>query len=282
MASALKIRNIDFEFPDDMAWNWNPGNPSWGNVGHFISFMAPGFERYFIKAIRLSIPQIKDPAVAEEADLFCKQEGQHAKHHQAHIAMLTRKYPGLKQVMDDVTRSYDELYKNESLEFHLAYAAVVEATFSPVAKFVVGNRDYLFRDTDPRMASFILWHLMEEYEHRSAALNIYNAVVGSYWYRLRMAPRVVKHLMTTVEMVARECNACVPVAEQGLPMNHVDGEFMKDIPLRNKMSALWDLWLTVLPFHNPDHVKQPEWTRQWFEAESNGVDMRSYYPLVSR
>lgn len=282
MTSQLKIRNIDFEFPDDMVWNWNPGNPSWGNTGHFISFMAPGFERYFIKAIRKAIPQIKDPAIAEEADLFCKQEGQHARHHQAHVAMLAKKYPGLKQVMDDVTKAYDELYQNETMEFHLAYAAVVEATFSPLAKFVVGNRSYLYKDTDPRMASFIMWHFMEEYEHRSSALKIYDAVVGSYWYRLRMAPKVVKHLMMCVEMIEQGCNACVPTADMGTRMDHRAGEFMKEIPLRNKMSTLWDLLLTVLPYHNPDHVKQPEWVTQWFAAENGGMDMRRYYPLVAK
>lgn len=281
MGCQLKIRNIDWQFPDDVAWNWNPGCPSWGNVGHYIGFMAPGFERYFIKSIRKAIPLMTDPAVAEEADLFCKQEGLHAKYHYALITTLCKKYPGLKQVMDDITREYDQLFEQESLDFHLAYAAVVEATFSPLAKFVAGNRHLLFRDTDPRIASFIMWHLMEEYEHRSSALNIYNHVVGSYGYRLRKAPQVVKHLMHCVDIIEQGCNAAVPPRDIGAPMDRNQAEYLEDIPLRHKLSTAFDLFCTLFPFHNPDNVAQPEWVKQWFEAERSGVDMRNYYPTLA-
>jgi len=281
MASGLKVRNIDWQFPDDVVWNWNPGNPSWGNLGHFIGFMAPGFERYFIKSIRKAIPLMADPAVQEEADLFCKQEGLHAKHHQSLIATLCKKYPGLKQVMDDITREYDLLFESETLEFHLAYAAVVEATFSPLAKFVAHNRQVLFRDTDPRIASFILWHLMEEYEHRSSALNIYNHVVGSYLYRLRKAPKVIKHLIHCVDIIERGCNAAVPVQDMGTSMDHMNPVYLQDVSLGSKLSTAFDLFCTLFPMHHPDRVKQPEWVKQWFEAENNGVDMRTYYPTVA-
>ena len=277
MSSTLKIRNIDFQFPDDMPWNWNPGNPGWGNAGLFFCFVAPGFERYFIKAIRQAIPRITNPAVAEEADLFCKQEGQHAKHHQAHIAMLTRRYPALKQLASDIVQSYDQLYENESPEFHLAYAAVVEATFSPLTKFVIENRHYLFRNADTRMASFLVWHLMEEYEHRSSALNIYNNVVGSYWYRLRKAPQVIKHLMGVVQLIETHCNACVPIHDMGAPMNCHDQSFLNEIPLLRKIGMLWNLTCTLLPYHNPDHVAQPEWVKHWFADEAAGRDMTLYY-----
>lgn len=277
MSSALKIRQIDFQFPDDMPWNWNPGNPGWGNAGLFFCFTAPGFERYFIKAIRQAIPRIKDPAIAEEADLFCKQEGQHSRHHQAHINMLTQRYPGLKKIMTDIVQSYDELYAKESLEFHLAYAAVVEATFSPLTKFVVENREHLFVNADTRMASFLIWHLMEEYEHRSSALNIYNDVVGSYWYRLRKAPQIIKHLMSVVQLIEQACNSCVPPQEMGLPMNSNDHSFLQTIPLSRKLGMAWDLACTLLPYHNPDNVTQPEWLKQWFADEAAGVDMTNYY-----
>ncbi|MBK8675988.1 MAG: metal-dependent hydrolase [Cellvibrionales bacterium] len=277
MSSTLKIRNIDFQFPDDTPWNWNPGNPGWGNAGLFFCFVAPGFERYFIKAIRQAIPRIKNPAVAEEADLFCKQEGQHARHHQAHIAMLTQRYPELKQVMTDIMHSYDELYENESLEFHLAYAAVVEATFSPLTNFVIENRHHLFKETDTRMASFLMWHLMEEYEHRSSALNIYNDVVGSYWYRLRKAPQVIRHLMSGIELIETRCNACIPAHDVGVPMNHRDQRFLREIPLMSKIKMLLELSCTLFPYHNPDHVTQPEWGKRWFADEAAGKDMTIYY-----
>ena len=41
----------------------------------------------------------------------------------------------------------------------------------------------------------LLWHFVEEVEHRSSALVIYDAAVGDSWYRIRALPGIVRHLM---------------------------------------------------------------------------------------
>ncbi|MCB1615918.1 MAG: metal-dependent hydrolase, partial [Pseudomonadales bacterium] len=132
----LKIRNIDFQFDADTPYYWNPKHIYWGNFVNFVTLVAPGFEKYFIKAIRSAIPLINNPLVAEEADKFCRQEAQHSRHHIAHLKVLLNRYPGLEQVFDDVNRSYAALYQNHSMHFHLGYAAVVELCFGPLAKFI--------------------------------------------------------------------------------------------------------------------------------------------------
>jgi len=92
---------------------------------------------------------------------------------------------------------------------------------------------------------------------------------------------VVKHLMHCIDVIEQGCNAAVPAADIGAPMNRHAHGFLADIPLGIKLKTLFDLLLTLLPFHNPDNVEQPEWVRQWFEADSNGVDMRTYYPTMN-
>src|SRR5512139_207944 len=123
MTSKLKVRSIDFQFTDDIPLHWNGRNPGWATAFHYLCFMAPGFERYFVRAIGMAIPKIENPAIAEDARRFCRQEGLHAKHHAAHVKMLARKYPGLDEVAREVSAWYDRLFESESLELHLAYAA---------------------------------------------------------------------------------------------------------------------------------------------------------------
>ena len=75
-----------------------------------------------------------DPAVAAEAEAFLRQEALHARAHRDHVAALTKQYPGLAEVSAEIERRFDHLLETRSLAFHLAYAADIEATFTPMFK----------------------------------------------------------------------------------------------------------------------------------------------------
>jgi predicted metal-dependent hydrolase len=274
--SDITVRKIDFCFDDDIPFQSVPGNPRWGNFVNYISLIAPAFERYFIKATRDALPDIKDEKVRRDADLFCKQEAQHSKQHLAHLQLLTKQYPGLQETHDAIMASYDKLYQENSQDFHLAYAATVELCLGPMARFVVENRDALFAGGDSRIASFILWHFIEEFEHRNAAIDIYNAVRGSWTYRLRCVPAIGKHL----EEIER-------ITKEGLK-KHVGLENVSETsgcfaPVsRSKVLKVQYDWLcTLLPYHKPDNIRTPAWVQQWHRDEQSGQDMRRYYSAAN-
>ncbi|CAH0992363.1 hypothetical protein SIN8267_02482 [Sinobacterium norvegicum] len=153
----------------------------------------------------------------------------------------------------------------------------MELCFGPFAQFVVDNRETLFVDADPRVASFFLWHMVEEFEHRNAAIDIYNDVVGSYWFRLKTVPKVIKHLAeinTIIETAFQQ--HCPP--QTGQVALWKTAPFFKHVPLKNRMSTLYQLSCTLLPYHRPDSLRQPEWVGQWVADEAAGVDMTTYYP----
>lgn len=275
-----KVRKIDFHFEPDIPFQFNPANPHWSNFANFISLIAPGFERYFIKAIRQSMDQIKDPAVKREAEWFCLQEGQHARQHLAHAKMLTDRYPKLQATIDAINASYEQLFNSESIAFHLSYAATVELGFGPSAKFMINNRKTLFGNGDTRISSFILWHLVEEFEHRNAAYDVFNDIVGSYWYRLKTAPKVFKHLMDIEKIVRAGLTEAVPAGDYIDSPCEVKNCF-DAVPFSQKMSYLYDIVCTFLPYHKPDSIQEPAWVSKWFADEAAGVDMRRYYPDIS-
>lgn len=83
--------------------------------------------------------------------------------------------------------SFEQLYSCQTLPFHLAYIASIEATFPPLFRFMIEQREHLYNG-DCRVASLFLRHYVEEIEHRSSADIIFDGVVGNRWYRLRALP----------------------------------------------------------------------------------------------
>jgi predicted metal-dependent hydrolase len=275
--SQLKVRKINFTFENDMPFQSCPNNPYWGNFVNFITLIGPGFERYFIKAIREAMPQIRDGSVKADADLFCQQEAQHARAHLAHLKVLTNKYPGLEETAKAVTASYERLLATRPLQFHLGYAATVELGFGPSAKFMINHRDELFAGGDARIASFILWHLVEEFEHRNAAYDVYKDVVGSYFYRLRTAPLVAMHLAEVYRIAQDGLRKHVPVGDCSVDPSHTNLKMFEHIPASQQLNYIYELACTLLPYHTPDNIRQPQWATQWFADEAAGHDMSAYY-----
>jgi predicted metal-dependent hydrolase len=263
----IKVRKLHFEFGDDIPFWFNPRSREASLLVTGMSLIAPAFERYFIKAIREAMPQIRDAAAREEANRFCIQEGQHAKFHIDHQELLLRKHPALEAVRDEVNRSYDNLQRGESTEFALAYATTIELGFKPLARYLVENRHALFADGDPRIASFILWHFVEEFEHRHAMFDVYQEVVGDYWYRLKIARRTYAHVTGLGAVMQSACIACEEPP--------VDDPPRARIPRRRKVALAFGLLETLSPFHDPRRGSVPQWITDWFGADAAGADMTS-------
>jgi hypothetical protein len=106
--------------------------------------------------------------------------------------------------------SFDHLTATKPLAWRLGYIAVIEATFTPYFKVFLDHEGKLFEPGDERVASLFLWHFVEEIEHGSSALMVYDAVHGSYLYRLKTIGGVVKHLNELLGIISRGFAEHVP------------------------------------------------------------------------
>ena len=182
----LVVRKIPWEFDATVPFNWQPANPDFGLFCNAFTFIAVPFERYIVSAVRMAQDKLnEDPEVAAEADAFLRQEAQHAAAHRKHMIALVQRYPELEQCYEDACTAYDKLIDEQPIEFHAAYIANLEATFTPLFKVILDNRDSLFGGGDRRVASLMMWHFVEEIEHRSSGLMLCRHVNPSPWYRVK-------------------------------------------------------------------------------------------------
>ncbi|MGE2736587.1 metal-dependent hydrolase [Mycolicibacterium vaccae] len=284
----LQVRRVRFDFAgDDIPFSWHPTRPAFAAQCNLISFVAPGFEKFIVEATRQAIPLIRDGEVAAEAEAYLRQEAQHSAAHAAHARALARRWTGLRQTLTAVTASYDRLTATKPLAWRLAYIAIIEATFTPYFTVFLENEDTLFAPGDERVASLFLWHFVEEIEHRSSALKVYDAVHDSYPYRVKTIAGVVRHFDEILRIVVPGFRAAVPDADggdlaallpeglswralrtaqrtaRGLPAPQQPT--YAGVPRRELLDMIVGLVRSQAPNHDPATERVPPFAGRWFE-----------------
>ncbi|MRH88160.1 metal-dependent hydrolase [Nocardia sp. SYP-A9097] len=302
----LIVRKMNFAFEDyDVPFLWNEENPAFSSMANAVSFLAIGFEKMIVKMILQTKSLITDAAVAEEADAFMRQEGQHSTAHRQHVRGLIRSYPGLQQTLDEVIGEFDRLTAETPLNYRLAYTADLEATFTSVFKLMLDNEATLFQPGDDRVASLFIWHFVEEVEHRSSALIIFDSVVGSDLYRMRMAPSIFRHVLKVVRIACAGFNEHVPLEDRKVDALAMFGSYRNkqhlrrllprlqpqnsgpmlrafdDLPLGEQLIALKGIIRSQLPKHNPATETLPALADVWFRRYEAGYDVSHWYTADS-
>ncbi|WP_319430543.1 metal-dependent hydrolase [Mycobacterium sp. RTGN5] len=295
--TALEVRRPKFDFTGDVPWEWNPANPQFSFFMNATSIIAVCFEQMIVAAVQEAAPLITDPEAAAEATAFLRQEAQHSSTHRKHVAALIRRYPGLANTLDDAIASFDHVTKTTPLKFRLAYVADLEATFTPSFKMMLDNEATLFRPGDDRVASLLMWHFVEEVEHRSSALVVYDAAIGDNWYRIRALPAVVRHLMSVMRIIAEGVNEAVPEADRKVDARTLLPAFgmrqtvkqrfarrtastpnaFATVPRRERLIAAGRVLMSQTPFHDPANDQLPEFADRWFARWKAGDDITRWY-----
>ncbi|WP_019925312.1 metal-dependent hydrolase [Nocardia sp. BMG111209] len=301
--SDLVIRKIPWTFDTAVPFRWQPANPLMGIFGNVFTFFAVPFEQYIIGALRDAEHLITDPAVAAECRAFVRQEAQHSSAHRKHLNSLIKQYPGLEETRREVTDRFDGLLATRGIEFHVSYIADIEATFTPLFKVFLDHRDSIFGGGDPRVASLILWHFVEEIEHRSSGLAICAHLTSSRWTRTRFAPATAGHVLGVIETITRGFDRHVPEADRGMSAyramrsdvvlselrarlrprfrgprrNPLPARIFHDVSTRELAGMIGRLIASQAPYHNPADQPLPEWAAVWMRAYERGADMTTFF-----
>jgi len=295
----LVVRRMSFQFDaseSEVPFLWQPANPGFSIYCNAFTFIAVPFEKYIIAALRQAQDRFaSDAGVAAEAEAFLRQEAQHAAAHRKHMLALIEQYPGLEQCYDQTVASYDDLIDAHPVEFHAAYIANLEATFTPMFKVILDHRDSLFGGGDTRVASLMMWHFVEEIEHRSSGLLLYRHLMPDPWYRVKRIRETFRHVGTIAATVARAFDEHVPFDDRGASAQEamssalgrefsyrthrrLDGPppVFHAVPTGRLLRMLWRLALSQAPHHDPADQPLPDWADTWMREYERGTDMTRF------
>jgi hypothetical protein len=180
----------------------------------------------------------------------------------------------------------------------------LEATFTPLFKVILDNRDSLFGAGDQRVASLMMWHFVEEIEHRSSGLILCRHISPDPWYRTKHIRDTFSHVGAVSSSIAKVFDEVVPFEDRGasaqelLSISLLYGEFtfrgpggrrrrarrggpptlFGDVPTRQLFAMVWRLLLSQAPHHDPADQPLPDWADTWMHEYEQGSDMTKFYP----
>lgn len=267
----IVVRRVGFKFPDDLDPVWNAEQPEWSHMVNGMSLTMPYLEPFLIKSVASAIDQTTNDQVRASAKAFVSQEAQHFQTHRRYNEILKRNgYPQLAEVESSMQKSFERMQEKRSLKFRLAYTSGFEVMTPDVTRWLIEERRKLFGRSDTRVASFILWHFVEEAEHKNVAFDVYQDVFGGYVYR------VIGGLYAPLHLIWYMRRGCVVMLKQDGRWRNPRARIRAWMRLAAFLRAVVPGILRgFLPGHDPRKIDDPQWAHDWiagWEASPDSDD----------
>lgn len=186
--SGLSVRKLEIDLAQGFERHWYGGDAFLSQYHNALSMSFPVGEQSFIDAVRdcaKLLPQTPGHALLREAAAqFIGQEATHRHIHALYNAHLETQ--GLVNRWQHwATARIDYAKKRGAQPIHfLAVTAAYEHLTAVLADYLLRHNDTL-DSADPKMQTLWRWHAAEETEHRAVAYDLYQALKGSYRWRIR-------------------------------------------------------------------------------------------------
>ena len=144
-----------------------------------ISLYADLVERFFIDVAKELIPLVSSD-LAEQLDIFIKQEAQHSVSHDKFNTLLEQRYPQIQERVAKDWQHFEETWRLncDDLQYRLYLVVISEIYTARLAEhfydFFISDLDSL----DPGIAFLFGQHWAEEIEHKSLMFDIYKYLYG--------------------------------------------------------------------------------------------------------
>ncbi|MEC8427980.1 MAG: metal-dependent hydrolase [Pseudomonadota bacterium] len=273
------VRKMPFEFPEDIPAHWHPENPEWSHMVSGASLAMPFLEPYLIRTIRKAFNSIEDQQLQKDVRLYMAQEGQHYQQHRKFNDILIAKgYTELEAIEQQMRDEFASFEKLRSQKFNVGYACGFESMALGIGHWLIKDREFLFGGADSRVSSLILWHFVEEIEHKNVAFDTYQALYGKD-FSLGYLPsksyffRVYATLFATLHVVKFSRSAYQAMLKKdGLWSNLKSRWRLLKMTARFLRSVVpWVLY-ACLPGHHPSDVEDPEWYQHWLDTYQDNSD----------
>jgi predicted metal-dependent hydrolase len=169
------------------------GRLLWSKVPEFAmaynaySVVIPYVEYYLNNVMnRVRLEHCADnPELKDQIGIFVKQEINHSRYHvEFNKRMFDEGIEGLQPLIEQLIADLKQQREQRSLAFNAAYCAGFESIATFDSKYLYEECDAMFDGADAHGANLLLWHVAEEFEHRTVCHDAFHAVSGRYFERL--------------------------------------------------------------------------------------------------
>ena len=180
--SSFPVRRMDFDF-EGVKPDFIKNNPV--SSALWIAFQSyfPEGEQFFVDSVRASQKEITDPQLKRDVSAFIGQEAMHGKEHK--VANLAFAKVGINVNKLEKAAGWVRQLANRRLgkKMRLALTAASEHYTGVIAHQIAYHPGFLSGIMDPKVKQLVLWHAMEETEHRAVAFDLYKHTNGDYLTR---------------------------------------------------------------------------------------------------
>lgn len=185
MGREIKTRRIKFRYPvGSLRRHYVQDDLTMSHMVSVLSAAFPEGEAFMIRSVRAVADQIADPELKKQVAGFIGQESTHSREHRElneHLQEMG--YP--TAFVDRATRRVLEARtRYSSAKYCLAMTAALEHYTAILAETLLSDQRALDMLDEGEVRALLLWHALEESEHRAVAFDVYQAVGGTYRMRV--------------------------------------------------------------------------------------------------
>jgi predicted metal-dependent hydrolase len=198
-SEAVPMRTPDFEsWLDDLPRHFAAdGDIVMSHILAVLSGVFPDGEDYFVRSVAAVRDDITDPDLRRDVDGFIGQEEMHGREHRALNDRLAELgYPS-KAIGVYVRWLFRTRERMSSPRLHLGFTAALEHYTATLAETLLSDEDARNVIGHEGVRSLLLWHALEESEHKAVAFDVFRTVGGRE--RMRMATMWLTHLTFVLE-----------------------------------------------------------------------------------
>jgi len=191
---AVPVREMEFDASlDDLPKYFaRDGDIVGSHVLTVLSSVFPDGEDFFVRSVEAVRERIDDPRLRENVEGFIGQESMHGREHRVlNERLADRGYP-TRAIGVYIRKTLQWRERIQSEKFNLAVTAALEHYTATLAETILGDPDARAEVGHEAVRQLLMWHALEEAEHKAVAFDVYKAVGGSE--RMRNAAMWVVHL----------------------------------------------------------------------------------------
>ncbi|AXT84234.1 hypothetical protein C6I20_02855 [Aeromicrobium sp. A1-2] len=186
-SATFPVRRIGNDYADEGFNNALPGQPALSHLFAGISTFFPVGERFMIASAQSVRDRIEDPLLLADLDAFVRQEAQHASEHTLVNKHIAR---GIGMDHDEICREVDALWRwierNCSPRTRAGVTAATEHFTGFIAEVLLRDVEFIDSIPDGKAKQLLVWHAIEECEHKAVVFDAYKEVGGSELERVAL------------------------------------------------------------------------------------------------